>query len=326
MLDSPDHPNRLPNRVLAILHHPPEVIAGPVRRASDGALMFLMLMGSVAIGVAVFTTAAAAIQTICVAASFTSFIALSLCRCVAAVIALTITLFAAPSILRDTGYCLTRLVPNRFQEKLRMRSLEDHRIQVRSMLIILVSLPLVTLMATSVAQRFAGSDAALTFVAHECLSSVLAASIILAVAGIFIAWFGPHLYRTRNQVRIKRAIRHHRRGIALRSFIAAWDNPSRRIYDSCRLSRRLSVAHRAIVFTASACFAGAVCLLVLVADSCWHALESTPLPLIVSSFALATATLGILWVWPTTNRMVDFAGAIVDPFLASDREEFEYFD
>lgn len=326
VLEGPDHSNRLPDRVSELLDTPPAVIARPVLRASDAVLMFLILLGSVSIGIAVFATTAAAIQIACVAVGVTGYVALSICRCIAAVFALTVAMYAAPSILRDTGYCLSRLLPVRLQQQLRMRSLADHRAQVRLMLIVVICLPLVTLIATSIAQRLAGSDSDLTFVTHEMLSSVLVSSVILAVAGILIAWFGPHLYRTRNQIRIKRSVRHFSRGIALRSFIAAWDNPSRRIYDSCRLSRRLSVAHRAIVFTASACFVGAACLLVLVADSCWHALDSTPVPVIVSCLTLTVATLGIVWVWPTAKRMVGFAGSVVDPFLVRDEDEYDYYD
>lgn len=132
--------------------------------------------------------------------------------------------------------------------------------------------------------------------------------------GGFTVWISSvSAYRESQEEKIRASLRFHHRGVALRSFISEWDNTSRDIYRSCRLSRRLAAAHRTIFLTIVACFSMAGCLAAL-ADTQFY----------VGELLTVGSAIAIAMLWPTPSRLVHWSAEVLDPYCA-DREEYEEY-
>lgn len=132
--------------------------------------------------------------------------------------------------------------------------------------------------------------------------------------GGFTVWISSvSSYRELQQDNLRTSLRFHHRGVALRSFISEWDNTSRDIYRTCRLSRRLAAAHRSIFLATVACFSMAGCLSAL-----------SDIQFYVGELLTIASVISIGLLWPTPSRLVNWSAEVLDPFCA-DQEEYEEY-
>ncbi|WP_145419140.1 hypothetical protein [Planctomycetes bacterium K23_9] len=156
------------------------------------------------------------------------------------------------------------------------------------------------LTAAVVGYYYLGSEGPLQLFANW--QPVLLGSAIFLVMGVVMLVFGHQAFLHTRGRKIRRWMNQCWRGVALRSFIPAWDNQRRAIFQSCRASRRLAAAYRSIKLGAAGSFAAAGCLAAMsVGDS------------IVGMAFVAASVVATISIWPTANRIVDWSKSIVDP-------------
>lgn len=139
---------------------------------------------------------------------------------------------------------------------------------------------------------------------------VLLGAACFMAFGIALLTFGHQAFLQTRGRKIRRWLSQCWRGVALRSFIPAWDNQRRPIFESCRASRRLAEAYRSIKLGAAGSFAAAGCLAAMtVGDS------------IVGIVFLVVCVVATISVWPTANRIVDWTKTVVDPITGDIDED-----
>ena len=139
---------------------------------------------------------------------------------------------------------------------------------------------------------------------------VLIGSMIFIFFGTLTSWLGNQAFLKTRGRKLRNWLAHCWRGVALRNFIPEWDNPSRPIFYSCRASRRLAMAYRAIRIGAAGCYAAAGCLAATTVG------ESLP------GFLLCIVAAGsTLMLWPTSTGILEWTKQVVDPILGDVVEE-----
>lgn len=131
---------------------------------------------------------------------------------------------------------------------------------------------------------------------------LLLGSVFFLFLGCFVTMLGNRVFLNTRGRKLKSWLHACWRGVALRSFIADWDNQFRPIFDSCRASRRLAMAYRSIRLGSAACYAAAGCLAAMTIG------ESIPGFLFLLISIVATFS-----VWPSARAIVDWTKEIVDP-------------
>ena len=133
-------------------------------------------------------------------------------------------------------------------------------------------------------------------------SPVLVGSAMFLTLGIFVLVFGHVAFLQTRGRKVRDWLRNCWRGVALRSFIPAWDNARRPIFDSCRASRRLAAAYRSIKMGAAGCFAAGGCLAAMSVGNSMLGIAM-----------LAVSIVATVSVWPTATRIVNWTKVVVDP-------------
>lgn len=141
---------------------------------------------------------------------------------------------------------------------------------------------------------------------------LLLLSVLFMLLGCTLSLFGNRVFLNTRGRKLKRWLHACWRGVALRSFIAEWDNQFREIFVSCRASRRLAMAYRSIKLGSAGCFAAAGCLAAITIG------ESIPGILFLLLSIVAT-----LSVWPTARGIVDWTKQIVDPLNSQAEKKAE---
>lgn len=220
----------------------------------------------------------------------------------------TIVLLALPRLLRDFR-CPAHVMARHWTRNwTKMPSVAQQLLLLRGILLFALAIPLVNLYLSG----FSRTQASTFFSASE-LSVFGWASAFLFLLLAAAVWFGfPLIYFKFRRQRIHRSLRHHHRGVALRSFIAAWDNPNRPIYQSCRLSRRVSRVHRGTFCVATFCLSAAASSMAIIPSEHW-----------LNELACGAALLGLAAIWPTPQRLVAWSAKLLDP-LCQNSDEYEY--
>jgi len=225
-----------------------------------------------------------------------------------------------PSALRSLGIHVRTRTPIALRQRFAMRSLADHQRVLRNVMIVSVVLTLLVVLIGGLAARletrlFSGagssslpSDGWFSSIGIEALLFVL-----FLLAGGLINALSLGIYRRNNARALRRGLRAHHRGVALRSFIPAWDSPLRDIYRSCRLSKRLAHVHRTFSIATIGCFAAA---------ACWAAAISTNS--FIGECLAVVAMIAVAAQWPTSQRIVAWSGKMIDPFC-EDQDEYEEY-
>lgn len=221
---------------------------------------------------------------------------------------IAITLFIVPTGLRSLGIRIKNRMPEKLAHRSRMNSVADHLKFSRIALAVAVALPLLVILAD---QLLSGLDDSFSRPIDWLRTLSIAVACFLA-AGV-IRWRGLSFYRQSHAASLIQSLRAHHRGVALRSFIAQWDNPAREIYRSCRLSNRLAVVHRTLFVTVLGLLSASACLAALVSTRYY-----------VGEALCGIAILAIAVQWPTSHRLVVWSGKMIDPFC-EDEEEYEEF-
>ncbi|WDQ16920.1 hypothetical protein [Rhodopirellula sp. P2] len=219
--------------------------------------------------------------------------------------------YAFPLFSRALGARVRHRFPAWTRRKLRLTNLGAERRFLRVCLIVLAAFPLQTSLAHAVTLRASSDDRLAPLVSPWWFMGL---AIAMLVAGGLVHFQLPRLYLKCRHESLLNGLRHYPRGVALRSFIAQWDNPSRNIYLSCRVSRRVASAHRVGILISAACFSAAGCLFARV-----------ELPWVLDELATVVAMAGIFSLWPTATRMVDWSGLVLDP-LCGDPDEFDEYE
>ncbi|NND98947.1 MAG: hypothetical protein HKN47_16645 [Pirellulaceae bacterium] len=133
---------------------------------------------------------------------------------------------------------------------------------------------------------------------------MLGSAGFIALGGC-VLMIGQQVFLQTRGRKLRRWLSKARRGVALRSFIPEWDNQYRPIFESCRSSRRLAAAYRAIQIGAASCFAAAGCIAAMTIG------ES-----IVGVFMLGVSVAATLSVWPTALRIVRWTKDVIDPIVS----------
>jgi hypothetical protein len=141
-------------------------------------------------------------------------------------------------------------------------------------------------------------------------SPVLAGSAMFLTLGIFVLAFGHVAFLQTRGRKVRDWLRTCWRGVALRSFIPAWDNARRPIFDSCRASRRLAAAYRSIKMGAAGCFAAGGCLAAMSVGNSMLGIAM-----------LAVSIVATVSVWPTATRIVNWTKIVVDPVSGHSEED-----
>ncbi|MCM2372219.1 hypothetical protein [Aporhodopirellula aestuarii] len=222
-----------------------------------------------------------------------------------AVLAVASIHFVLPTGLRSLGMRIRLNMPHKLQRRVEMNSVADQLKFLRVVSIIAVALPLTSLL---LADRPSDTNAQLI----DWLPAI-ALAILCFIGASIIRFAALPIYRRNREAFIKRSLREHHRGVALRSFIAQWDNPAREIYRTCRLSRRLSCVHRTFFVAMIGLFSAAGCLAALIQT-----------PAFLGFGAVGIAVLAIAIQWPTSHRLVVWSGKMIDPFCA-DQDEYEVY-
>lgn len=198
--------------------------------------------------------------------------------------------------------------PQFWKRRLRLTSMAAELKFLRIAIAIAISLPLLSSIIQAAVPRI---DRNISEIGHYAL---LLFGWLAFMLGGFTVWIcGSSTYRESQQRSLRSSLRFHHRGVALRSFISEWDNTSRDIYRTCRLSRRVATAHRTVFLTTLACFSMAACLVAMI-DASHFFSECLALGSVIA--------IGVLW--PTPKRLVSWSAEVLDPFCA-DQDEYEVY-
>ncbi len=122
----------------------------------------------------------------------------------------------------------------------------------------------------------------------------------LLILGLLLLASGTRIFLGTLGRSIKKDIGGDASRVQLMDFIAEWDNPGRRIFTTCRYSRRIGYAHRSILWATASCFTLAGITAVTLSDDYWIG-ELLTLNSIVCTLAL----------WPTPPRLVRWTTSIL---------------
>lgn len=217
-------------------------------------------------------------------------------------------IFFMPSELRALGVRFYNSSPGMLHRRLGMKSLADHLRLLRIVVVGATMLPFLVCLADSWVAR---SHRDVPPISDEW--PALAGWGFFLLAGWMLVRRVVSTYRSAHARSLHRSLRTHHRGVSLRSFIPEWDNPTRDIYRSCRLSARVGHVHRVVSVATIGCFT---------ASACWAAT--------ISAHSFLGECLGILSLlslatqWPTANNVVTWTGQMIDPFCADPDEYQEY--
>lgn len=221
---------------------------------------------------------------------------------------LAVSVFWNGYVQRSLGIRRIDRLPAKVKKILEMPSMEGELKMLRVAVIVSASLPCLVSLLSSLGPLLStglpemGRAAAFSF-----------GWVAMMLSGLTIWICGVSTFREVRAKFLRNSLRFHHRGVALRSFISEWDSPGREIYQSCRLSRRISRAHSAVFLTTIACFSLAGCLAGFVESSA-HLGE------LMGLVSLAA----ILVMWPTPSRLVAWCGQVLDKFCG-DREEYDIY-
>lgn len=213
-----------------------------------------------------------------------------------------------PQSVRWLGVQIRRRCPECFSGKNRPDSIAHQLRYLRVWLVALAVLPL-AMLGLRIGLALIDRDALLA----GSSSYLLTAAFFCIALGMSIGVWAAPIYRASHRRRLRHSLRYHHRGVALRSFIAKWDNPSRTIYRSCRLSARVARVHDVQFFGMIGCFAAAGCLAAL-----------THTDSFVGDILCMLSTMAILSQWPTSGRLVRWCGRVLDPLYTHRDEYIEY--
>lgn len=213
-----------------------------------------------------------------------------------------------PTLGRLAGIPLRQTVPRRTRRYWRIRSLEDHQLTLRIVLLAFVMLPLATLLA-----YYLIPNPVLPLTDLSWWGNVIVSAAFFGL-GLFLYFWTPGAYRRSRRSRIRRSLRFYHRGVAIRSYIAEWDNPKRPIYKTCRISRRIANLHRATTFSIMACWVAASCIA-----------ARLPWPGYVNEIIVLLPIAALIPLWPLAKRIVHYSAVVIDPFCR-DREEYVVYD
>ncbi|MEM1224267.1 MAG: hypothetical protein AAGJ40_01155 [Planctomycetota bacterium] len=217
--------------------------------------------------------------------------------------------FVYPQLTRYLGVRARTRIGLQYRRKYRLRHIEGHLRNLRIFIGFACLVPLIAYWSHSVIRVFDPS-----WMPEPAVAVPLVGAVILLVAvGLTIQHAGPTVYSRMRAREIKRGLSHYYRGVSLRSVIPQWDSPKRPIYRTCRMSRRLANAHRAIFVIAAACFSLAGCLSALVRTDVY-----------VAEVGVLIALALIVSLWPTTHRLVRYSARVIDPYCRS-KDEYEEF-
>lgn len=220
------------------------------------------------------------------------------------------TAYVFPILSRAFGVRVKQWFPIVTRRKLRLSDLATERRALRGCLIVLAAFPLQTSLAHSVMLRSTRGDSVSHLVPAWCFLSL---AIVMMGVGVLVHFRLPKIYLKCRFDSLLNGLRHYHRGVALRSFIAEWDNASREIYTECRVSRRVGWAYRAGVLISAACFTAAGCLVARV-----------ELPWALDELGTVIAIASVFSLWPTADRMVRWSGLVLDPICGAPDEFEEY--
>ncbi|MCC9656035.1 hypothetical protein LOC70_09510 [Rhodopirellula sp. JC737] len=271
----------------------------------------LAATGSLALSLAFACVVTETIQLLLVLSSVSGATISVLNAVVATTLVIGISLFVFPLFARAFGVRVKHRYPAIARRKLQLSNLAVERRFLRASLIALAMFPLQTSLAHSVSLRASVREGLAPWLSPWWMFGL---AVVALVAGGLIHWQMPHLYRQARFDSLLNGLRHYPRGVALRSFIAQWDNPSRNIYESCRVSRRIAWAYRSALLISAACFSAAGCLLARV-----------ELPWMLDELVTAISIAAVLALWPTAGRMVVWSGLVLDP-ICGDPDEFDEYE
>ncbi|MEO9594655.1 hypothetical protein [Rhodopirellula bahusiensis] len=230
---------------------------------------------------------------------------------VAATLSVATIAYAFPIFSRAFGVRAKHWFPKLTRRKLRLSDLATERRALRGCLIVLAAFPLQTSLAHSVMVRSTRGD---TFEPIVSAWWFLLLAIVMMAVGALVHFRLPQIYLKCRFESLLNGLRHYPRGVALRSFIAQWDNPTREIYTACRVSRRVAWAYRVGILISAACFTAAGCLLARV-----------ELPWMLDELGTVIAIASVFSLWPTATRMVNWSGLVLDP-ICGDPDEFDDYE
>ncbi len=211
-----------------------------------------------------------------------------------------------PRGLRCFGLHMRRVaIPEFLQKRTRMDSIADHLRQLRTALVVAAAMPVVIMMLHSAVSRITRFELS-TFSSFP----MIAISLMFLAIGAGVWFVTLPLYCQSHQRRLRNSLRFYHRGVALRSFISAWDNPSRKIYLSCRLSARLAKVHRISMFAVLCSFSAAA--------SCAALVQSE---FFLGEIMCVLSLVAIISLWPTSHRLVRWSSKVLDP-LCGESEEY----
>lgn len=220
------------------------------------------------------------------------------------------TAYVFPILSRAFGVRVKHWFPLLTRRKLRLSDLATERRALRACLIVLAAFPLQTSLAHSVMLRATRGESSTPFVPAWLF---LLLAVVMMIVGALVHFQLPKIYLKCRFDSLLNGLRHYPRGVALRSFIAQWDNPTREIYTACRVSRRVAWAYRAGILISAACFTAAGCLVARV-----------ELPWALDELGTVIAIASIFSLWPTAVRMVNWSGLVLDPICGGPDEFDEY--
>lgn len=284
--------------------------ASAVKQSSRSMAMSLAAVGAIALAISFVCVVTETIQLLSVLSSL-SGTAIALANWgIASLLFVATFAYAFPVFSRGLGTRVKHRFPAWTRRRLRLSNLGEERRFLRMCLVVLATLPVQASLAHAVMLRVS-IDEGSSLVSPWWF---LAGAILMMVAGLFVHFRLPKLYLKYRCDSLLNGLRRYRRGVALRSFIAQWDNPSRNIYLSCRVSRRVASAYRAGILISAACFTAAGCLLARV-----------DLPWALGELFAALAIAGVLSLWPTATRMVHWSGLVLDP-LCGDPDDYDEYE
>ncbi len=211
--------------------------------------------------------------------------------------------------MRTLGIRRMDLRPRLWKRRLRMPSIAHQLKLLYVAMGVCVALPVIAL-ASHAYLAFGSNDSTAVKNSLPFLFGWLA----FMLGGVTILTSAVSCLRDFRSRAFRNSLRFHHRGVALRSFIAEFDSPLRSIYESCSLSRRISLAHRTVFITCIASFSLAGCLAAYIQSDAY-----------LGEMLAAISVLGILIVWPTKRRLVKWSAELLDPFCKPSDEEYEIY-
>lgn len=223
--------------------------------------------------------------------------------------------WVVPLVMRSLGIRVRNRMPQKIRRWCQMRSLADHLYLLRIAVMMAMAPPVFVLLANRVSSLNSGAPPASqmdTMIVMGWVFFPIGWGMFAAAGWLLLNRFLP-AYRSSHDREMRRSLRAHYRGVALRSFIAPFDNQQKTIYQSCRLSARIAKLHRSVILCALGCLSAASCSAAM-----------TPSEHYIGE-ALALLTLiAISLQWPTGHKIVRWSGKLLDPFCADCREYKEY--